>query len=181
MDEYLGMIKIFGGSYAPQNWALCNGQLLPIRQYTALFSILGVQYGGDGVTTFALPNLQAQAPLGFGQGPGLSYYALGQTGGTPGVALTQLEIPAHNHSFNVSTSNADTVVPVAMNSIGSPCRGSGRSVTKLKGFINGGTPNQQVMQGSTTITGANQIHMNLQPYLGMNYIICTSGIFPPRS
>ncbi len=180
MDEYLGMIKIFMGTYAPKDWALCNGQILPIRSFTALFSLLGTTYGGDGVTTFALPNLQAQAPLGFGQGNGLSYYSLGQTGGTPGVSLSQLEMPAHNHAFNVNAANDDTIVPVALNAIGSPCRGSGRSVTKTKAYISGGTNNQQVMQGAITYTGNGQPHMNLQPYLGVNYIICTNGVYPPR-
>src|SRR4249919_3080608 len=103
-DQFVGEIRIFAGNFAPTGWALCQGQLLPISQNTALFSLLGTYYGGNGQTTFALPNLQDSAPLGAGQGSGLTERVLGETGGTENVTLLQTEMPAHSHGINASTS-----------------------------------------------------------------------------
>src|ERR1700720_883492 len=105
-SPYLSQITMFGGNFAPKNYALCNGQTLAINQNQALFSLLGTTYGGNGVTTFQLPNLQSSLPLSFNQGPGLSFYSLGQTGGSPSVTLSQSTTPAHSHTFNATKSDA---------------------------------------------------------------------------
>jgi microcystin-dependent protein len=171
-DPYLGEIRIFAGNFAPVGWALCDGQLLAIRQNTALFSLLGTYYGGDGKTTFGLPNLQASVALGQGAGPGLSAYQLGESGGSPDVTLTQQEVPAHTHTLNA----------------GQPGRANSNSVTgNVPGGIDSNTPlfgsgaaNQAMPQCIAPLTSS-QPHENMQPYLAVNYIICLSGVYPPRS
>ncbi|MES2132344.1 MAG: tail fiber protein, partial [Bacteroidota bacterium] len=107
MDEYMGMIKIFAGNFAPKGWLMCNGQILSIAQNSALFSLLGTTYGGDGVSTFALPNFQSRTPIGMGQGPGLSYRSQGEVSGTENNTLLLPNIPPHNHPAALSVSNAD--------------------------------------------------------------------------
>ena len=129
MDEYLGMIKIFAGNFAPRGWAFCSGQILSIHQNTALFSLLGTTYGGNGQTTFALPDLRGRAPIAFGQGPDLSSYALGETGGVEKVTLLTTEIPAHTHALNVSNTNAGVAVPTNLNSIAAPVDVNGDAVS----------------------------------------------------
>jgi microcystin-dependent protein len=110
-NPFIGEIRMFGGNFAPRQWALCDGQLLSIAQYQALFSLLGTTYGGNGVSTFALPNLQGRLALGYGQGPGLSNYALGQTGGSETVTLTTSTMPGHNHSLLATTNAGDQTDP----------------------------------------------------------------------
>lgn len=181
MDEFIGMIKIFGGNYAPKDWAFCDGSIFTISSNTALFSILGTQYGGNGTTTFAIPNLMGRVPVGFGQGQGLSSYNIGDFGGTTNVALSQQEMPPHNHSFVVSSANATQAIPEQnVGTIGTPCTGAGRSIVQSNGF-NMSPPNTILHQASLLSNGGNQPHNNMQPYLGLNYIICLRGIFPPHS
>lgn len=183
MDEYIGIVKIFAGNFAPRGWAFCHGQLLPIAQYNALFSILGTTYGGDGRTTFALPNLSGRAPIGMGQSPGTSHYSLGQVGGTESVTLLQTEMPAHTHvaqdkvSASVGTSNDPVGKVPATAQI--QLERSGPTYP-VNGYAEAVTGNAAT--GSTIInqTGGSQPHNNMQPYIGMNYIICMEGIFPPR-
>ena len=110
MDEYIGIIKLFAGNFAPRNWALCQGQLLPIAQNQALFSILGTTYGGNGTTNFALPDLRGRTPICFGQGPGLQPYVQGQTGGVETVTLIQTQIPAHTHMLNATNHSPARIV-----------------------------------------------------------------------
>ena len=180
MDEFIGIIKIFGGNFAPRGWALCNGQLLSISQYTALFSILGTTYGGDGRTTFALPDLRGRVAVGEGTGPGLPAVDLGELAGEPTHTLIQNEIPAHAHGAVVSSADAAQSAATAGSTIATPGSSSGRSFTPTLGF-NTSTPNTVLNPGSITPTGGSQPHNNMQPYLGVNYIICLDGVFPSRN
>lgn len=180
MDEYLAIIKIFGGNFAPRGWAFCWGQQLSIAQNTALFSLLGTTYGGNGQTTFALPDLRGRAPIGFNQGPGLSNYALGQVGGTEATTLSLLNLPAHNHAVTgtvqlpvngdeASTEDPTGAYPGPATSPQYNTAGSGSFAGPLSVHL------------QTAITGGNQPFNNLQPYLAVNYIICTQGLFPSRN
>ena len=170
---FLGEIKMFGGNFAPRGWALCNGQLLPISQNTALFSILGTTYGGDGVTTFALPNLQGRVPIHWGNGAGLSPYVLGQVGGEENHTLLASEMPAHNHLVNGCDSGGYQASPVgnypAVESTG----------TSLN-FSNGPTTGQ-MNPSMIANSGAGQPHNNLQPFSVVTFIIALQGIFPSRN
>ena len=175
MEGYIGQIILFAGNFAPRNWALCDGQLLPISQWSALFSILGTTYGGDGRTTFALPDLRGRAPIHEGQGPGLPSYRLGQKGGSEQNVLNITNMPAHNHtgsSLNVSNQAGEETSPPAGGSIG-----GGAAI------YNAESPNTTLNQNSVVINseGGNQPVNNMQPWLALNYIICLQGIFPSRS
>jgi len=172
MNPYLGEIRIFSGNFAPQGWALCNGQLLPISSNAALFSILGTTYGGNGTQTFALPNLQSRVPVHWGQGPGLSQYILGQSAGVENVTLTQQQMPQHNHT---------------MGTLSAPGTAS-RPNTQLlaqptSGNVYGPAPSDgsALNPAAIGLAGGNQPHANLQPYLAVNFIIALQGIYPPRN
>ena len=184
MDEFIGIIKIFAGNFAPTGWALCNGQLLPISQYAAVFSILGTTYGGDGRTTFGLPNLQSRVPVGMGQGPGLSLYTQGEVTGTENNSLTVNNLPAHTHTgkLTVSSGNASQAAATAGASIATPGSLNGRSFASTFGF-NTATPDMALNAASVTTnpTGGNIPVNNIQPVIAVNYIICLQGIFPSRS
>ena len=184
MDEFIGIIKIFAGNFAPQGWAFCNGQLLPISQYTAVFSILGTTYGGNGVSNFALPDLRGRIPLGFGSGPGLSNYDEGQTGGSETNALITSNLPPHTHiaQFSVSSGDATQSAATPGAAIATPGSMSGRSFAGTLGF-NTATPDTLLNTSTVvnSVTGSAIPVNNLQPYLGVNYIICLQGIFPPRN
>jgi microcystin-dependent protein len=177
MEEYIGMIKIFAGNFAPRGWALCNGQLMSISQYSAVYAILGTMYGGDGISTFALPDLRGRAPIGFGQGPGLSNYAQGQIGGVEGVTLATTQIPSHSHPLNVNNAKAGVAVPTTSNSIAAPVDVNG---DPANGFSQA-APNTQISPSSIGVTGGNQPHENRAPYVALNYIICLEGLFPQRN
>lgn len=167
---FIGQIKLFGFDFNPRFYAFCNGQLLPINQNTALFSLLGTTYGGNGTTTFGLPNLQGRAALHFGQGPGLSNYSQGQTAGVENHTLTQPEMPAHNHPVLSSANTADQTYPPnnLLANAGS-----------AQAFSN--TASAAMNPGTLANTGGNQAHNNMQPYLVLNYCIALSGIFPSRN
>lgn len=182
MDEFIGIIKIFGGNFAPKGWAMCNGQLLQISQNSALFAILGTTYGGDGVTTFAVPNLQSRIPVGMGAGPGLSRYVQGQVGGTEATTLLTQNMPAHTHAgqMAVSNLNASTPTPTATCVPAVPGTGSGRGFVATNGYIEA-DPNVVLTKGmSIGVTGGSMPFNNLPPYMAVNYIICTVGIYPSR-
>lgn len=166
-DPYLGEIRVFAGNFAPQNWALCNGQLLAIAQYSALFSILGTTYGGDGIRTFGLPNLQGSAPMHWGNGPGLTPRTLGESGGSANVTLQSPEMPGHNHAAMASLSSADQASP-AGNVIADATMYAPPPLA---------TP---LTASSLTPTGGSQPHNNMQPYLALTFIISLQGIYPPR-
>lgn len=165
-DPFVAEIRIFAGNFAPKGWALCNGQLLPLSQNTALFSLLGTTYGGDGKSTFALPNLQGRAPMHPGQGPGLSLRDLGESGGAATVTLLPSEIPAHNHGpLHVHDAAGTSGTPSAS-----------KNLARAPGNIYGPATNLVAM--GDAIGGA--AHYNRQPYLGLNFIIALQGVFPPR-
>jgi microcystin-dependent protein len=163
---------MFAGNFAPTGWALCNGQLLPISQNTALFSLLGTFYGGDGKSTFALPNLQGSTPVGQGQGKGLSEYFLGQQGGSDFITLLTSEMPIHNHFM---TSYRDDVAD-----INTP---SPSVILGLAAAVNPylGSSNTQMNPGATSIAGGSLPHNNMMPYLTVTFMIAMQGVFPPRT
>ncbi len=166
-DPFLGEIKMFGGNFAPNGWALCNGQLLAIAQNTALFALLGTQYGGNGTTTFALPDLRGRAPVHFGQGPGLSLYDIGQTGGAESVTLSVAQLPPHGHDLHGSTRDEETDrTDGALNAHGGI-------------YANG--PPDTTMGPAVGATGGGQGVDVRSPYLGVNFIIALVGIFPSRA
>ena len=177
MEPFIGEIIMFGGNFAPRGWALCNGQLLSIAQNQTLYSILGTTYGGDGRTTFALPDLRGRAPVSQGQGPGLSSYSLGAKGGTETNQLTTQNLPPI--SLKVSSANASQSVATAGASIATPGSLDGRSFVASQGF-NTSTPD--VTLNGASVQGGNSIAINnVQPYQVVNYIIALQGIFPPRN
>ncbi|GGD83840.1 microcystin dependent MdpB family protein [Emticicia aquatilis] len=177
MDSpFIGMIAMFGFNYAPRGWAFCNGQLISIAQNSALFSLLGTTYGGDGIQTFGLPNLQSRIPIGFGQGAGLSSYALGQMAGTENVTLNITQIPQHNHQMTAS-GDGPTQATAASASLASQARTGG---TMPVIYANGAT-NIVPLASATSISGGNQPHSNIQPYLAINYSIALEGIYPSRN
>jgi microcystin-dependent protein len=176
-DPFVGEIRMFAGNFAPTGWALCNGQLLPISQNTALFSLLGTYYGGDGKTTFALPNLQGAAPLQQGQGSGLSLYDLGQTGGEQAVTLLQSEIPSHTHSVLANDGNGNQDSP-----LGNAWASAHSGRPQINMYSNNPGSGLLVMSPQAfSIAGASQPHNNMPPYLVLTFIIALQGIFPPRS
>lgn len=171
-DPFVAEIRILACNFAPTGWAMCNGQLIPISQNTALFSLLGTQYGGDGKSTFALPDLQGNAPMFWGQAPGLSLYDQGQIGGSETVTLLQTEIPVHNHQASGVSGNGPTS-PVA-NTWGT---GTGRTPPPM--YVDG-VPNVTMAATALAPTGNSLPHNNMQPYLVLNFCIAMQGIFPPR-
>jgi microcystin-dependent protein len=175
-SPFLAEIKMFAGNFAPTGWAQCNGQLLPISQNTALFSLVGTFYGGDGKSTFALPNLQDSAPLGMGQGPGLTERFLGEVGGTENVTLLQTEMPAHSHGINASTSLGTQTDPTgAVWAPGGAVRGGGPPVYAA---AQGAAPAMHPQ--ALNITGGSVPHNNMPPFLTVTFIIALQGVFPPR-
>jgi len=170
-DPFIGEIRIFPLNFAVRGWGLCNGQILPISQNTALFPILGTMYGGDGRTTFALPNLQGRAPLHEGQGPGLSPRDLGASGGHGAVTLLVSEMPAHRHAETAESVPASHSSPSVNRSLASANAGGVRTNVY-------GAPGDLALMGGTV--GGNQPHNNRQPYLGLNFQIALQGIFPAR-
>lgn len=180
----MGVIKLFAGNFVPQNYLMCNGNLLSISQYTALFSILGTTYGGDGRTTFALPDLRGQVAVGAGQSKKTgTAYVEGQTSGSELITLLENNLPPHIHngSIAVSSTNATDATPVAGASLGVIGEIAGRDFASKLGYVNA-TPNVRLSNTSvvTTPTGAGIPIENMQPYLALNYIICVQGLFPPR-
>jgi microcystin-dependent protein len=172
-DPFVAEIRMFGGNFAPTGWAQCNGQLLPISQNTALFSLLGTFYGGDGKSTFALPNLEGSSPLGQGQGAGLSDYSLGQQGGSEFVTLLQTEIPSHTHNLRGNFNTADVNDPAANRSLA-------RSGTGFLYQSNTSANLTAMSPQALSVFGASLPHNNMQPYLVVNFIIAMQGVFPPR-
>lgn len=172
-EPFVAEIRIFPFNFAPTGWAFCNGQLLPISQNTALFSLLGTTYGGDGKSTFALPNLQGNAPMHPGQGPGLSLHDLGESAGSETVTLLNSEIPSHNHTLGAQN------VP-----LGGITSGAGATLNRpASGFLYDMTSPQLTAMApqSLGIAGGDLPHNNMMPYLTLNFCIALQGIFPPRN
>ncbi len=181
-DQFVAEIRMFAFNFAPQGWALCNGQIMPISQNTALFSLLGTTYGGNGTSNFALPNLQGSVPLHVGRnqpGPGLNVYDLGQQAGSDNVTLLPAEIPIHNHFPVVSSSNATTTV----SSGNQLAKGFSGNLQKSSQdlFYSGAAPNTQMHPQALAPTGGNLPHNNDMPTLAMNYCIALQGNFPARN
>jgi microcystin-dependent protein len=171
MEPFLGEIRIFAGNFPPKNWAFCNGGILPISQYTALFSLLGTNFGGNGTTNFGLPNLVDRVPIHWGQGNGMTMRDLGETGGEITVTLTTETMAGHAHAPSAFT-GAATEVP--------PTNGTwSTSSTRDKQFV---APPTNAPMAATLIdpAGGNQPHENRQPYIAVNYIIALAGVFPQR-
>lgn len=167
-DPFVAEIRIFPFNFAPKGWAWCDGQLLPLSQNTALFSLLGTTYGGNGKSNFALPDLQGRAPMHPGQGPGLSLHDLGETGGSETVSLLISEIPAHTHALRASPDDGDVRIPTA-----------NRSLAKAVMYATSPAPNTAM--AAQAPTGGDQPHNNLQPYLTFYFNIALQGVFPPRT
>jgi microcystin-dependent protein len=171
-DPFVAEVRIVGFNFAPRGWAFCDGQILPISQNTALFSLLGTNYGGDGKSTFALPNLQGSAALGSGQSSASgTQYFIGESSGVPAVTLLQSEMPVHSHSLNISTQPAVVRQP----------GGQLTAVATGVGFYGpntGATTN--LAPQAVSIAGGSQPHNNMQPFLTLNFIIALQGVFPPR-
>ncbi len=170
-DPFVAEIRIFPFNFAPKGWAWCDGQLLPISQNTALFSLLGTTYGGDGKSTFALPDLQGRAPMHPGQGPGLSLHDLGETGGSETVSLLESEIPSHTHTLRGSADDGDLTIPAA-----------GRVLAKAQGQNLYNTASSLTMMAAEALApaGGDQPHNNMQPYLTFYFCIALQGVYPPR-
>ena len=172
-DQFLAEIRIFPFNFSPSGWAFCSGQLMPISQNTALFSLLGTTYGGDGKSTFALPNLQDSAPMGQGQGPGLSERSLGEASGTENVTLIQTELAKHGHTLSAVPAIADSKGP----------GGNSLAVSQNGNVFSTGNNLTEVAMSPSAITptGGASPHSNMMPYLTVNFCIALQGIFPPRS
>jgi microcystin-dependent protein len=174
-DQFLAEIRIFPFNFPPTGWAFCNGQLLPLSQNTALFAILGTFYGGDGKSTFALPNLQSSAPLhaGNGNGPGLSQRVIGEQGGVEFITLLESEIPAHTHQLRANPQNGDSPVPDPSNAIARPLNTNIYQTTTNANLV-------AMAPQSLPPAGGSLPHNNMQPYLALNFCIALQGVFPPR-
>jgi len=173
-DPFVAEIRIFPFNFAPKGWAFCDGQLLPLSQNTALFSLLGTTYGGNGKSNFALPDLQGRGAMKPGQGPGLSLHDLGETGGSETVTLLESEIPSHNHALECQGATANRTNPV------------GNSIARVAGATPylaaaGNPPLVPMSDQALAPAGGDQTHNNLMPYLTFNFCIALQGVFPPRT
>jgi microcystin-dependent protein len=193
-DPYIGEIRMFGGNFAPRGWAFCQGQLLSIQQNTALFSLLGTMYGGNGQTTFGLPDLRGRSPVGIGQGPGLSPITEGEMAGTENVTLTQTQMPMHTHAMSGATASvaipvttepavsktpsATSILSTANENTGSGAEvdiyGPGPATTTLEPF-------NAAVTGSVAAAGGSQPVGIRNPYIGINFIIALEGVYPSRN
>ncbi|MDN5923579.1 MAG: tail fiber protein [Xanthomonadales bacterium] len=172
-DPFVAEIRIFPFNFVPEGWAFCDGQLLPLSQNTALFSLLGTTYGGNGKSNFALPDLQGRAPMHPGQGPGLSLHDLGESGGSETVSLLESEVPSHNHGLLSLGTPGNRTTP-AGNTIARPTAGVA--------FVpSAGASLVPMSQQALAPNGSDQPHNNMQPYLTMYFCIALQGVFPPRS
>ncbi len=170
-DPFVAEIRIFPFNFAPKGWAFCDGQLLPLSQNTALFSLLGTTYGGNGKSNFALPNMQGNAPMFWGQGPGLSLHDIGETGGSETVSLLESEIPSHSHTMRGNGVDlADTNVVSATASF----------AVSASGTLYQGAANVILSDQTLVPAGGDQPHNNMMPYLTLNFCIALQGVFPPR-
>jgi len=179
MEGTIATIMMFAGNFAPRNWAYCNGQLMAIAQNTALFSILGTTYGGDGRVTFGLPNLQGRVAVGAGQGPGLSYYDLGQTAGAESATMLSTQMPSHTHTAGAVaidlTTNAANSTQANGNILASPTADTYATAGTTPAINYGG------FAATAAPVGGSQPFSIMQPFLGMNYVICLFGVFPVRN
>ena len=187
MEGYIAQIMLWAANFAPRNWAFCQGQILPISSNQALFSLLGTTYGGNGQTTFALPNFAGRVPVGTGQGPGLSAWTLGEMLGAESVTLTQSQMPAHMHTVTPATSIPVSTLPGSLHTASTDSMLAASNQRNAQFIAAAETVGSTVsMQANntlvnTSIAGAGAAISMHQPSLGMNFIICLSGIFPSRN
>ena len=174
MEGTIGEIRMFAGNFAPMSWAYCQGQLMSIAENSALFSILGTYYGGDGQQTFGLPNMAGRTAVGVGSSPGLTNYVLGEMLGHETQTLTQNSMPAHSHAMMATTDAATTNVAAGASLASNPRGGA------MPNIYEPGAQNQVAMASTTSVVGGNQPFSIIQPVLGMNFIICLEGIYPSR-
>ncbi len=171
-EPFIAEVRIFAGNFAPRGWAFCDGQLLPIAQNTALFSLIGTTYGGDGRTTTALPDLQGRVPMHPGRGPGLTSRRLGEKVGVETISLTEAQIPQHTHTPRAVTRRARDEYPSAASAFGEASETT---------YAAGTSPTADMAAAAITPTGGGQAHTNLQPFLAMYFIIALQGLYPSRS
>jgi microcystin-dependent protein len=177
-QNFIGNVMLVAFPFAPKGWAACNGQLLPINQNQALFSLLGTQYGGNGTTTFALPDLRSRVPVGMGQGPGLANIQIGQTAGVESVTVLAANIPAHTHTLNGQSGTGTTSVPGPGTVLARTVVDDGTGVVSYSSTA----PNTALAAASISATTGGSTPVGIRnPYLGLQYIICVSGIFPSRN
>ena len=169
-DPFIAEIFMFGGNFAPRNFALCDGQLLPIIQNQALFALVGTTYGGDGRTTFGLPDLRGRVPIHAGSGPGLTPRNLGLKSGQENVTLTANQMPSHTHAIQAFTGEGDSNIPT-----------NAALAKSGTGGYHTGAPDTNMSANSIQATGGNQSHTNIQPYLAVNFIVALVGLFPSRN
>jgi len=180
-DPFVAEIRIFPFNFAPKGWAFCDGQLLPISQNTALFSLLGTFYGGDGKSTFALPNLQGSAATGQGQGSGLQAWFIGEQQGSETVTLLDSEMPVHSHNFSVTTTAGNGTAATGAQ-LAKGFKGNIQSSIKANMYSTAGAPqpNANMSPQALSVAGSSFPHNNMMPYLTLNFCIAMQGIFPPR-
>ncbi|GAA6137313.1 tail fiber protein [Arenicella sp. 4NH20-0111] len=175
-EPFIAEIRIFAGNFAPRSWAFCDGQLLPISNNTALFSLIGTTYGGDGRTTTALPNLQGRSPMHPGRGPGLTSRRLGQKVGVESVTLNETQLPSHSHTLRGGTGGVTAEVPPSVSTSIDTSRNG------LVAYQDNTSANLvDTASQSISTAGGSQAHYNIQPYLTMNFIIALQGLYPSRS
>jgi microcystin-dependent protein len=178
-NPYVAEIRIFGFQFAPKGWAMCNGQLLPISQNTALFSLLGTTYGGDGKTNFRLPNLEGDVALQAGQGPGLSPYLLGEQTGSPTVTLQTTELPSHTHGVNADSGIANSASPSG--NLYKEGQIPGAPAIAIASYNNSSQPHVNLNPVTIGFSGNSAPHNNMMPTLVLNYCIAMQGVYPPRT
>ncbi|MFS0724275.1 phage tail protein [Paenibacillus sp. 1P07SE] len=174
MDPYVGEIRLFAGNFAPTGWAFCDGAQLFVQQYPALFAVIGNQYGGDGRSTFHLPNLMGRVPVGTGTGPGLTPRVIAQTFGEAAVTLEETQIPSHTHTPQGTTVTANGVADPTSAIWGSEAN----SAFSVKPYS--ATPNTQMNSLAVNAAGGSQLHNNMQPFVALSFIIAFEGVFPPK-
>jgi microcystin-dependent protein len=174
-EPFIAEVRIWGLNYAPRGWAFCNGQLLPVAQHTALFSLVGTIYGGDGRTNFGLPNLQGRAPMGAGNGPGLTHRRLGEAGGATDETLSLAQMPNHNHGLVADEEEAERTIP-ANDMVTGTTEAANRIYTGATG-----TPTVNMATESLPRAGGGQAHNNQQPLLGLSFTIALVGVYPSTS
>lgn len=180
MDEYIGTIKLFAGNFAPRGYMFCNGAILSIAQYSTLFSLLGTYYGGNGQTTFALPNLIGRYPIGTGNSNTGQNYELGEMSGTTENTILQMNLPSFSSQLKVAKINANSTSPSATSSIAITGTPEGRDFNAVPSYIDA-DPDTVINPRSAMFIGQNLPVNNMPPYLGLNYIICVEGVYPSRS
>lgn len=179
-SPFLAEIRVFGCNFAPTGWAQCDGQLMPISQNTALFSLLGTNYGGDGKSTFGLPDLQGCAATFWGQGPGLQIWDIGQIQGSESVTLLQTEIPVHTHTLSATTANANSAT-AANGQLAKAIKGNLQASNTARLYSNIATPGTTMSPYALAMAGGGLPHNNMMPYLTLNFCIALQGIFPARN